>query len=131
MVLDFTDLTLDDSSPIYLQIIRHIKIKIAAGQVTDGDEMPSRRLLSATLNVNPNTIQKAYKQIEQEGLLVSYAGSKSVLHFDGATVQTIRHELIASEATHFIASLKQIGMSKEEASTLLTTMWDNQEVSYD
>ena len=131
MVLDFTQLSLQDTSPIYLQIIRYIKIKIAANQIANGDELPSRRMLSTILNVNPNTIQKAYKQIEQDGLLVSYAGSKSILVFDEKVVTDIRHELIAEEASNFITSLKQIGISKEEAGNLLASMWDEKEEKHD
>lgn len=131
MVLDFTQLSLQDTSPIYLQIIRYIKIKIAANQIANGDELPSRRMLSTILNVNPNTVQKAYKQIEQDGLLVSYAGSKSILVFDEKAVTDIRHELIAEEASNFITSLKQIGISKEEAGNLLASMWDEKEEKHD
>lgn len=131
MVLDFTQLSLQDTSPIYLQIIRYIKIKIAANQIANGDELPSRRMLSTILNVNPNTVQKAYKQIEQDGLLVSYAGSKSILVFDETVVTDIRHELIAEEASNFITSLKQIGISKEEAGNLLASMWDEEEEKHD
>lgn len=131
MVLDFTQLSLQDTSPIYLQIVRYIKIKIAANQIANGDELPSRRMLSTILNVNPNTVQKAYKQIEQDGLLVSYAGSKSILVFDETVVTDIRHELIAEEASNFITSLKQIGISKEEAGNLLASMWDEEEEKHD
>ena len=131
MVLDFTQLSLQDTSPIYMQIVRYIKIKIAANQIANGDELPSRRMLSTILNVNPNTVQKAYKQIEQDGLLVSYAGSKSILVFDETVVTDIRHELIAEEASNFITSLKQIGISKEEAGNLLASMWYEEEEKHD
>lgn len=123
MPLDFGDLHLDDESPIYLQIIRYIKFQIARGSVTSGDELPSRRLLSATLGVNPNTIQKAYKQIEQEGLMVSYAGSKSLVQFNEEMVASIRKELIQTQADHFIDALKQIGISKQEAHELIDHLW--------
>ena len=56
-----------DGVPIYLQMIRHVKQGLAAGTVQNGDELPSRRILSAMLAVNPNTVQKAYRQLEEEG----------------------------------------------------------------
>lgn len=124
MSLDFSKLILNEQSPIYMQIIRYIKVNIAAGQVQNGEELPSRRFLSASLNVNPNTIQKAYKQIEEEGLLLSHTGSKSLLKFTEETVIKIRHELIEQEANQFIASLKQIGISKDQAFKLLDRMWE-------
>ena len=48
-----------DGTPVYLQIIRYIKRGAVAGTIRDGDELPSRRVLSALLGVNPNTVQKA------------------------------------------------------------------------
>ena len=53
-----------DTSPIYLQILLYIKRGIIAGSIVDGAELPSRRVLSALLGVNPNTVQKAYKLLE-------------------------------------------------------------------
>lgn len=124
MPLDFSDLQLDEDSPIYLQIVRYIKFKIASGQITSGDEFPSRRLLSAMLGVNPNTIQKAYKQIEQEGLMVSYAGSKSLVLYNEEKVTSIRKEFIQTQADQFIHALKQIGITKSETHTLIDHLWD-------
>ena len=68
--------------PIYLQMIRHVKQGLAAGSVQNGDELPSRRILSAMLAVNPNTVQKAYRQLEEEGLIQSRPGAGS--HIPGA-----------------------------------------------
>ena len=57
-----------EGSPIYSQIVRYIKAGIVAGTVADGDEFPSRRALSALLGVNPNTIQKACRLLEEDAL---------------------------------------------------------------
>lgn len=134
MPLDFSDLQFDEESPIYLQIVRYLKYKIVSGEITSGDELPSRRLLSATLGVNPNTIQKAYKQIEQEGLMVSYAGSKSLVQYNEEKVAAIRKELIQTQADQFILTLKQIGISKVEAHDLIEQLWsleNKQEVAHE
>ena len=66
-MISFEDFVLGDGYPIYLQIIRHIKQGIAAGAIGHQEEVPSRRVLSALLGVNPNTIQKAYHMLEDEG----------------------------------------------------------------
>ena len=71
----------DGSEPIYLQIVNHVKRGIVSGEIPDGDELPSRRMLSALLGVNPNTVQKACRMLEEEGILVSHAGSKSFVTF--------------------------------------------------
>ena len=68
-LVSFDRFSLAEGSPIYSQIIRFIKAGIVAGTIADGDEFPSRRALSALLGVNPNTIQKACRLLEEEGLL--------------------------------------------------------------
>ena len=60
-----------------MQIIKYLKQGVVSGAVADGDELPSRRVLSALLGLNPNTVQKACRMLEEEGLLVSHAGAKS------------------------------------------------------
>lgn len=123
MVVDFSELKLNEESPIYLQIVRFIKIKMVNRQVRDGDELPSRRVLSAMLEVNPNTIQKAYRLMEEEGLLVSFAGSKSLLQFDESLVDKYRRELLVVEAERYIEEVKKMGLTKEEAADLIKERW--------
>ena len=74
IVISFEQFLMDDSSPIYLQIIGYIKSGIVAGTIRDGDEMPSRRMLSALLGVNPNTIQKAFMELDRAGIIFSTQG---------------------------------------------------------
>lgn len=123
MVVDFSELRLNEESPIYLQIVRFIKIKMVNRQVRDGDELPSRRVLSAMLEVNPNTIQKAYRLMEEEGLLVSFAGSKSLLQFDESLVDKYRRELLVVEAERYIEEVKKMGLTVEEAIDLVKERW--------
>ena len=129
MPVGLTDSILDDLSPIYMQFVRCVKFQIMNGSITSGDEMPSRRLLSATLGVNPNTIQKAYKLIEEEELMVSYAGSKSLLQFDQEKVTTIRDELLTQETGQFIQALKRIGIEKDGAHTLIESLWSDDTIN--
>ena len=80
--------------PIYLQIIRYVKRGVAAGSITDGDELPSRRVLSAQLGVNPNTVQKAYRTLEEEGIIASRSGAKSEATLPPETVEAVRRQLL-------------------------------------
>ena len=93
-LISFDGFSLTDGSPIYSQIIRFIKTGIVAGTIADGDEFPSRRALSALLGVNPNTIQKACRLLEEEGLLQSRMGAKSVIAVTTAQAEAIRVELL-------------------------------------
>ena len=73
----FDDFKASGGTPIYLQILSYIKRGIIAGTIRDGDELPSRRVLSARLGINPNTVQKAFRTLEDEGLIQSRSGAKS------------------------------------------------------
>ena len=123
-MISFDSFIAQDGVPIYLQIVKHIKSGIVSGTVVNGDEVPSRRVLSALLGVNPNTIQKAYKMLEDEGLMESRSGAKSYMCFDDTTVAAVRKQLLESDATAIISSLKQMGLSKEEALALIETHWE-------
>ena len=124
-MVDFTHLKLNDLFPIYIQIIRFVKIEMISSRVNNGEEMPSRRMLSAILGVNPNTVQKAYKEMEDEGILVSYAGSKSVLSFDAVKLEAIRQDFIMKETSAYIEVVKQMGLELTQANQLIEKLWES------
>ena len=76
-MVSFDSFVLGAEGPIYHQILRFVQRGLAAGTIQNGDELPSRRVLSARLGVNPNTVQKAYRLLEEAGLIASHAGAKS------------------------------------------------------
>ena len=123
-MISFEEFLMDDSGPIYLQIIGYIKRGIVAGTIQNGDEMPSRRMLSALLGVNPNTIQKAYAMLEEQGIIRSHHGAKSVVVLEAGTVEQIRDELLEHTVKSVINSMKQMGVSCREATELLSKYWD-------
>ena len=110
--------------PIYLQIILFVKRGINAGVIADGEELPSRRVLSALLGVNPNTVQKAYRMLEEEGLIQSHSGAKSYVVLDSAVKERIRSELLESDAKSVIHSLRQMGLTKDDAVALIEKYWE-------
>ena len=120
----FDSFIVEDGIPIYLQIVLHIKRGIVSGVIVDNDEVPSRRVLSALLGVNPNTIQKAYRILEEEGLMESHSGAKSYMILDDKAIALVRKQLIESDATSIVSSLKQMGLSKEEAVALIENYWE-------
>lgn len=122
-MISFAQFDLQDGSPIYLQIIRHVKQSIVAGSAQDGDEMPSRRVLSALLGVNPNTVQKAYRMLEDEGIIESRSGAKSYLVLNASSVWQIRKELIETDVQAIVSSMQSMGLSQEEAIALICKLW--------
>ena len=123
-MITFEKFVIEDDLPIYLQIIRFIKRGIVAGTIHDQDEVPSRRMLSALLGVNPNTIQKAYHLLEEEGIMVSKTGAKSFVTISEADIQRIRMELLCKETMLWIDAMKEMKVSKDEAEALLNNMWE-------
>lgn len=126
-MISFEGLRLDEDSPIYLQIIRYIKRGLAAGTIRSGEEMPSRRVLSALLGVNPNTIQKACRMLEEEGLISSHTGAKSLITADEVQIQAIRTQLLRQEIGQVVTAFRQMGMDRKSASELFLQLWDQEE----
>lgn len=122
-MISFDNFVTQEGIPIYLQIVKHIKSGIVSGTIKNGDEVPSRRVLSSLLGVNPNTVQKAYKILEDAGLMESRSGAKSYMRFDDADIGIIRQQLLESDAASIIGSLKQMGLSKDEALALIEKYW--------
>ena len=123
-MLSFDSFVLEDGMPIYLQILLFVKRGIIAGTIADGDELPSRRVLSALLGVNPNTVQKAYRLLEEEGLVQSHSGAKSYMVLDGEKTERVRGELLENDAKSIVSAMRQMGLSKEEALALIETYWE-------
>ena len=115
-----------DGTPIYLQIIRYIQQGLAAGTIRDGDELPSRRGVSALLAVNPNTVQKAFRLLEDEGLVVSRAGAKSYVQASPQQIAALRRVLLETEMQAMVDAAKRIGLTREEAHRLLDTLYDKE-----
>ncbi len=126
-MISFDDFVPVAGVPIYLQILRHIQRGAAAGRIQNGDELPSRRVLSAVLGVNPNTVQKAYRLLEEKGLVCSHTGAKSYMVLTDETVRAIRQELLESEVRALVTAMRQTGASKESALALVETLWEEGE----
>ena len=124
-MISFDDFLMEDGIPIYLQIILWLKRGIASGQIKDGDEVPSRRMLSARLGVNPNTVQKAYRLLEEEGLMVSQSGAKSVMALTEEKRAGVRQALLKTEVRTLVSALARLGLTKEETLELVEQYWED------
>ena len=126
-MVTFENFAAEDGLPIYLQIIRYVKRGVAAGSIAAGEELPSRRVLSALLGVNPNTIQKAYRLLEEEGLIRSHPGAKSYVSAPPERAAAIRGELLAAEARRAAEALRRMGLDRGAALELIGRLWDEGE----
>ena len=123
-MITFDHFKLEEGMPIYLQILLYIKRGIIAGSIVSGDELPSRRVMSALLGINPNTVQKAYRMLEEEGLISSHSGAKSYVDVTEEKIKKVRQELMENDAKGIVTVMKQMGLTKDEAVALIETFWE-------
>ena len=125
-MIDFGGFVQTEGQPIYLQIMRYIKQGLAAGTIADGEELPSRRALSELLTVNPNTIQKAYRLLEEEGLVQSHAGAKSYVRATEQQRQALRRELTENQLRGMVRDMKRMGLTAAEAMSLIGKLYEEE-----
>ena len=123
-MVSFDTFTRTGSAPIYTQIVLFIQRGIAAGTICSGDELPSRRVLSALLGVNPNTVQKAYRILEDAGLIQSHSGAKSCVSATPEQREQIQARLLAEDVRQLVRALRQSGVGKTEALALVERLWE-------
>ena len=104
------DITFNKRDPVYIQVIRHFKEQIATGQFEPGQEIPSRRELAGKLKINPNTAQRAYKEMEEEGLIYTEGNNPSKITRDADILGKVKEELIRDAVDAFVGAVKPINM---------------------
>lgn len=110
----------NDREPVYIQIIRNVKQKIVTGELQKGDRMPSRREMAVNINVNPNTVQKAYKEMEEMGIINTIKNNQSTITEDDNLIRQIRIDLINEAADVFIEQMKAIKVPMEEIKEIIS-----------
>ena len=102
-----------DARPIYEQVRDGFRQLILSGVLTADSKLPSVRELSAELAINPNTIQRAYRELEQEGYIVSVPGKGSFVRQDDMAARARRQELL-ERWDKLTEELRMLGVRDEE-----------------
>jgi GntR family transcriptional regulator len=110
----WSDVILNNRDPVYLQVVRHFKEQIVTGRLIAGQVIPSRRELAVLVKINPNTAQRAYKEMEEQKLIVTEGNSPSHITRDEAVLKAIRSELLCEAIDAFVASIQKIDVPVEE-----------------
>jgi GntR family transcriptional regulator len=116
-----------DGVPIYIQIINQVKHLVAAGRLSPGDEMPPIRVLAEQLMVNPNTVARAYLELERSGLVTKRHGSgtyvsesrTTVSHREKEKILAARADALLAEARHLDVDLPEIIKLLRERDSLM------------
>lgn len=102
---------------VYLQIVDDVKRKIGLGLLREGEKLPSCRELALSLGINPNTVQRAYATLEEQGYIISQPKK-------GVYVSAGRKENRAEElAKEKLAELKEAGLSQEKMHALIDEIY--------
>lgn len=114
---------INDKEPIYAQIIRHIKISLVNETLLPGDTIPSRRELAESLTVNPNTVQRAYRDMEAMGLIETVRNFPSKITTNEEVIGSIKEELLEESIAVFLKSMKDLKISKKEILELINKLY--------
>ena len=104
----------NDKEPVYIQIIRYIKQQIVRGDLQPGDSIPSRREMAVNIKVNPNTVQKSYKEMEDMGIITTQRNYQSNITTDESLINKIKEDLINESMEVFRENMKAINVNKED-----------------
>ena len=107
-----------DSRPIYEQIRDGLRKLIVTGAVQPDEKLPSVRSLAQQLSINPNTIQRAYNELESEGYIYSVPGKGSFASGDTSAEERRKQDLL-EQLLELAAELNDLGVSGEELAALV------------
>lgn len=104
----------DEKTPIYIQIMDYIKQNIISGKINPGDKLPSVREMSALLKVNPNTLQRAYQELERENITYTQRGMGTFVKEDKEMIQVLKKDMAKEVINSFVEKMKNIGFTEKE-----------------
>lgn len=113
------DINFTNDKPIYLQIVDQIKRDILRGRYQQNEKLPSVREMALQMQVNPNTMQRAYSTLEAEGLVEAKRTSGRFVCVDAGSIEKMKQEMALEELDNFLESMKEIGVSREDVKELL------------
>lgn len=114
------DYTFDNERPIYLQLVEKLRVEIVSGKLKQGERLPSVRELALTTKVNPNTMQKALAELEEEKLIYTERTNGKFVTDDKKLIEKVRKELAKEKVKQYIQSMESLGVNREEATRYLT-----------
>lgn len=109
--------------PVYEQIVEQTKKYILTGVLNDGDQIPTVRQLSAQLSLNPNTIAKAFKELDRQGLTYSLPGRGCFISANAKNILQNEKRQGLTELEEQIKELALSGIDKEELHRLIDTVF--------
>ncbi len=110
---------LDADRPIYAQLVERIQTQIVSGQYPSGGKLPSVRELAAVAAVNPNTMQKAFAELESSGLIITQRTNGRIVTEDEELIRNARAALAKEHMDKFFGRMRELGYTSGETVELL------------
>ncbi|MEK4480458.1 GntR family transcriptional regulator [Paenibacillus sp. FSL R5-0876] len=104
----------DNNLPIYIQIMNYIKGEIVAGKLKPGDKILSVRELASELQINPNTVQRTFQELEREEIVETRRGMGRYVTSNEGTILTIKKEMAKDVLDRFIRGMQDLGFQGED-----------------
>lgn len=108
------DAVFNNSVPIYLQIVSEIKKQIISGKLIPGERIPSVRELALTYKVNPNTMQKALIELEENGLIKTERTNGKFVTEDEKIINKIKNDYADNLTQNYLSEMISLGITKQE-----------------
>ena len=105
--------------PIYLQLIDYFREKLVSNQIKPGEELPSRREIARKFNINPNTVQRAFSEMEEMSWVYTEPHRPSRVTQDVELIQKIKKDFVRRAVEEFVSSIRTIDISYVEITELV------------
>lgn len=114
------------NQPIYTQLIDRLRRAVAAGEYPAGSRLPAVRELAAEAGINPNTVQRAFLELEREGLIYSQRTSGRFVTDDPDAIARARNTLASEQVRQYLSAMRALGFSQDEAAGLAAGMTEKE-----
>lgn len=115
----------DESVPIYVQIMQAVMRDVAVGELAPGDKLLSVRDLARDAKTNPNTVQRAYMELERIGIVETQRGQGTFIRATPGLAKEVRSEVTATAVQSFISEMKRLRYSNDEIVALVSQGLDH------
>jgi GntR family transcriptional regulator len=114
------NISVDDGTPLYIQIVNQVKYLVASGRLSEGEDMPPIRVLAEQLIVNPNTVARAYRELEAAGIVAKRSTAGTYVSAAGsALARREQFQVLRSHADALLGEARQIDVKLDEVIELI------------
>lgn len=117
----------ENNLPIYVQIMSYLKKQIIVGKLQPGDKIPSVRELASDLQINPNTVQRTFSELEREGIVETRRGLGRYVTSEESIIMEIKREMAGELINHFIQEMRELGFASNEIISIVSDAMERTE----